>query len=176
MALDFIHSPLFKQIMRFAVTGGIAFVIDFGLLLILTELVHLDYLVSATISFIVSVWINYVLSMMWVFTPSKKQKSLTRLIMFFVLSTMGLFINNGIMWFTVEVLAISYIIGKLVATFIVMVFNYITRKILIEGRKKREAQEQHLENAAVETLDTANAMANANTVSASPAVPAAENK
>ena len=44
MALDFIHSPLFKQIMRFAVTGGIAFVIDFGLLLILTELVHLDYL------------------------------------------------------------------------------------------------------------------------------------
>ena len=89
---------------------------------------------------------------------------------------MGLFINNGIMWFTVEVLAISYIVGKLVATFIVMVFNYITRKILIEGRKKREAQDQHLENDATATLDTANVMADANTVSASPAVPAAENK
>ena len=114
--------------------------------------------------------------MMWVFTPSKKQKSLTRLIMFFVLSTMGLFINNGIMWFTVEVLAISYIIGKLVATFIVMVFNYITRKILIEGRKKREAQAEHLENDSTATLDTANAMADANTVSATAGVPATENK
>ena len=76
MALDFIHSPLFKQIMRFAVTGGIAFVIDFGLLLILTELVHLDYLVSATISFIVSVWVNYVLSMMWVFTQARSKSRL----------------------------------------------------------------------------------------------------
>ena len=80
------------------------------------------------------------------------------------------------MWFTVEVLAISYIIGKLVATFIVMVFNYITRKMLIEGRKKREAQAEHLENAAVETLDTANVMADANTLSASPAAHTAENK
>ena len=90
---------------------------------------------------------------------------------------MGLFINNGIMWFTVEVLAISYIIGKLVATFIVMVFNYITRKILIEGRKKREAQEQDaFENDSTATLNTANAMADANTVSASPVARSAENK
>lgn len=142
MSLDFLRSRQMKQILRFAVTGGLAFVIDFGLLLILTELVGLDYLYSATISFIVSVWVNYILSMMWVFTPSKKQKSLVRIIMFFVLSTMGLFINNAIMWFTVEILALSYIIGKLVATFIVMVFNYITRKILIEGRKRREHELQ----------------------------------
>ncbi len=80
MALEFIRSPLFKQIMRFAVTGGIAFVIDFGLLLILTELVHLDYLVSATISFIVSVWVNYVLSMMWVFTAYLNWASTFRLL------------------------------------------------------------------------------------------------
>lgn len=142
MFLDRFRSRQMQQIMRFAVTGGLAFVIDFGLLLLLTELVGLDYLISATISFVVSVWVNYVLSMMWVFTPSKKQKSLVRIIMFFVLSTMGLFINNAIMWFTVEILAISYIIGKLIATFIVMVFNYITRKMLIEGRKKREQEQQ----------------------------------
>ena len=39
-----------------------------------------------------------------------------------------------------EILAISYIIGKLVATFVVMVFNFVTRKILIEGKLRAQQQ------------------------------------
>lgn len=133
--------PLMLQIMRFAVVGGLAFVVDFGLLLLLTEVVGLNYLVSATISFIVSVLFNYVLSIMWVFTDKKsahhsKAYATFKVVMFFVLSTMGLLINNAIMWAFVEVLALSYIIGKLVATAVVMVFNFVTRKILIEGWKR----------------------------------------
>ena len=67
--------------------------------------------------------------------PKSKTKSAIQIILFFILSTCGLFINNGIMWFSVEILSISYIIGKLVATFVVMVFNFITRKILLEGKR-----------------------------------------
>ena len=134
-----VTNKLLLQILRFAVVGGIAFVIDFGLLLLLTEYVGFNYLLSATISFIVSVIVNYLLSIAWVFTSAKgqaksKTKSAIQIVLFFVLSTCGLFINNGIMWFSVEILAISYIIGKLVATFVVMVFNFVTRKILLEGR------------------------------------------
>lgn len=136
------HNKLLQQIMRFALVGGLAFVIDFGLLLLLTEKVGLNYLTSATISFIVSVIVNYLLSIAWVFTAHKhtkktKTKSVIQLVIFIALSVCGLLINNGIMYFSVEVLAISYIIGKLVATFVVMVFNFITRKILLEGKKTK---------------------------------------
>lgn len=143
---ELMMKPLMLQIMRFAVVGGLAFIVDFGLLLLLTEGVGLNYLVSATISFIASVLFNYVLSIMWVFTnqkptaPQSKAKSKAyatfKAVLFFALSTMGLFINNGIMWAFVELLGLSYIIGKLVATAVVMVFNFITRKILIEGWKR----------------------------------------
>ena len=143
---ELMMKPLMLQIMRFAVVGGLAFIVDFGLLLFLTEGVGLNYLVSATISFIASVLFNYVLSIMWVFTnqkptaPQSKAKSKAyatfKAVLFFALSTMGLFINNGIMWAFVELLGLSYIIGKLVATAVVMVFNFITRKILIEGWKR----------------------------------------
>lgn len=130
------QNRLVQQIFRFAVVGGLAFVVDFGLLLFLTEQVGLNYLVSATISFVASVIVNYILSITWVFTANKHKKaSVFQIVMFFVLSTCGLFINNAIMWFSVEILAISYVIGKLVATFVVMGFNFVTRKILIEGRK-----------------------------------------
>lgn len=141
---------LVQQIFRFAIVGGLAFIIDFGLLIFLTEIVGIDYLISATISFIVSVIFNYILSVYWVFTARHKKPSLFMITAFFVLSTCGLFINNGIMWFSVEVLSISYVIGKLVATVVVMIFNFITRKILIEGRRqaKKEQQERELKEAS----------------------------
>lgn len=139
--------PLMLQIMRFAVVGGLAFVVDFGLLLLLTEVVGLNYLVSATISFIVAVLFNYVLSIMWVFTSKpqaqhSKVYATFKMVLFFVLSTCGLLINNAIMWAFVELFALSYILGKLVATFVVMVFNFVTRKILIEGWKRNHQSEQ----------------------------------
>ena len=50
---------LIAQFMKFGVVGVIAFVIDYGLMVALTELVGVNYLISATISFTVSVVFNY---------------------------------------------------------------------------------------------------------------------
>ena len=61
---------LIKQIMRFGVVGASAFVIDYGLMIILTEICGINYLVSSGISFTVSVIFNYVLSVRWVFDVS----------------------------------------------------------------------------------------------------------
>ena len=58
---------LIAQIMKFGVVGVIAFAIDYGLLALLTEVFGVNYLVSATISFTVSVVFNYVASMRYVF-------------------------------------------------------------------------------------------------------------
>ena len=54
---------LIAQFMKFGVVGVIAFVIDYGLLALLTEVFGVNYLVSATISFTVSVIFNYLASM-----------------------------------------------------------------------------------------------------------------
>lgn len=151
--------PLLLQIWRFAIVGGLAFVVDFGLLLFLTEIVGLDYLVSATLSFIASVIVNYILSVLWVFTAKGKKRSVFKIVMFFVLATCGLLINNAIMWFSVEILAISYIIGKIVATFEVMVFNFITRKILIEGRLRAQRQYQSSDTSSTPSASTTNVTA-----------------
>ena len=51
---------LIKQIMKFGVVGGSAFVIDYGIMIFLTEVFHINYLISSGISFAVSVIFNYV--------------------------------------------------------------------------------------------------------------------
>ena len=128
-----LENKLFKQIIKFAVVGGLAFVIDYALLYSLTEFMNIHYLISSIISFTVSVIFNYILSIKWVFDVNKKQGT-KDFIIFVVLSTIGLGINSIIMYLMVDEMNIHYMLSKLVATFIVMVYNFITRKIFIEGR------------------------------------------
>ena len=56
----------FIQFFRYFFVGGFAFVVDYGLLVLLTEVFGLHYLVSATISFIAGLVVNYLLSTSWV--------------------------------------------------------------------------------------------------------------
>lgn len=121
------------QLMKFGVVGVIAFVIDYGLLIFLTEVFGIDYLVSATISFIVSVVFNYVASMRYVFSHRAGMSRRREFIIFVVLSVLGLIINDVGMWVGVSLLAIDYRITKIVATVIVMIWNFITRKIFLDG-------------------------------------------
>ncbi len=122
------------QIIRFGLIGGIAFVIDYGLLNFCTEVLHIYYLTSSIISFTVSVIFNYVASVKWVFSVDNGKSSGQNLTFFITFSIIGLLINQLIMWVGTDLGHIDYRITKLLATFIVMVFNYITRKIYFEKK------------------------------------------
>lgn len=124
---------LIKQILKFGVVGGIAFLIDSSLLYILTEYAKIPVLYSSVISFSVSVIFNYILSTKWVFTTKEKQ-TLKDFIIFVLLSVIGLGINQLIMYLGVDKLNIYYMIVKLFATAVVMVYNFISRKLIIEKK------------------------------------------
>lgn len=124
---------LLAQFMKFGVVGVIAFVIDYGLLALLTELFGINYLVSATISFTASVVFNYVASMRYVFMHKEGMSRRREFVIFVVLSVIGLLINNGCMWAGVELLGVHYLLTKIVATAIVMIWNFVTRKIFLDA-------------------------------------------
>lgn len=124
---------LIAQLMKFGVVGVIAFIIDYGLMVLLTEAFGVNYLLSATVSFAVSVTFNYFASMRYVFRHKEGMSKRREFVIFVVLSVIGLGINDLIMWLGTGLWGISYLITKLVATFIVMVWNFITRKIFLDA-------------------------------------------
>lgn len=124
---------LIAQLMKFGVVGVIAFIIDYGLMVLLTEAFGVDYLVSATISFAVSVTFNYFASMRYVFRHKEGMSKRREFVIFVVLSVIGLGINDLIMWLGTGLWGISYLITKLVATFLVMVWNFVTRKKFLDA-------------------------------------------
>ena len=126
------NKKILQQIIKFGVVGGSAFLIDYGVLFVLTEFFGVHYLLSGTISFTLSVIYNYVLSVKWVFDTKNSRKKSEEFIIFIVLSVIGLGINQLIRWIAVDKLQIYYMVSKIFATFIVMVYNFITRKMVLE--------------------------------------------
>lgn len=123
---------LINQILKFGVVGGIAFIIDYSVLFICTEFFGIYYLISSLISFSVSTVFNYIASIKWVFDVNQKKSQKKNFILFIVFSVIGLGLNQLIMWFGVDMLHIYYMLVKIGATAIVMVFNFITRKRFLE--------------------------------------------
>lgn len=121
-----------EQILKFGFVGGTAFLIDYGVLYLLTEFLGIHYLISSMLSFTASVIYNYILSISWVFETKKGRSKKHEFLVFLVLSVIGLGINQAIMWLAVEQLHIYYMLSKIGATAIVMVYNFITRKMFLE--------------------------------------------
>lgn len=128
-------TSLWKQIIRFAVVGGSAFLIDYSIMILLTEFFGINYLISNAISFTVSVIYNYLLSVHWVFDVNGGRSQTQDFLVFIILSVIGLGINQLIMWLCVDKIGIFYMISKIGATGVTMVYNFITRKIFLENEK-----------------------------------------
>ena len=125
---------LIAQIFKFGVVGGTAFLIDYGVLIALTELWGINYLISSGISFVVSVIYNYILSVGWVFEVDENGDKRKEFVIFIVLSLIGLGLNQLLMWVFVSMIHIFYMVAKIIVTAIVMLYNFITRKLFLEKK------------------------------------------
>ena len=133
----FDYRVLFKQFMRFAMVGLSAFGIDYLIFLLLTYVFGVFYIAASAISFIIATVYNYAMSMRYVFQGKETQTAMQQFTIFSVLSIIGLGLNQFFLWACVGLFFIPEWISKVVATFLVTIYNFITRKIFLEDKGKR---------------------------------------
>jgi putative flippase GtrA len=119
------------QLFRYTFVGGFAFLIDFGTLFTLTEYFKIHYMVSAGIAFILGLTINYSFSVKWVFKSRVMVNRLLEFILFAIIGFVGLFLNELFLWILTDILAIYYLLSKIITTIIVYFWNFFARKILL---------------------------------------------
>ena len=143
---------LFAQIIKFGFVGGLCFLIDFVISTALFHLlIHITSRSTATAiggfaGFTISVVVNYVLSMKFVFERKEDMSRKKEFVIFVILSVIGLGVNEAILLAcsaiyegsTVLMAAFSdtlwFAVSKVIATAIVMVYNFISRKIFLEKK------------------------------------------
>ena len=122
---------LLVQFVRYFFVGGFAFVVDFGLLYILTEYARLHYLLSATLSFIAGLLVNYIISYLWVFNGSKFKNRLVEFLFFAAIGVVGLALNDALIWLFTDCIGTHYMFSKIVAAAMVYLWNFFARKDLV---------------------------------------------
>lgn len=138
---------LMEQILKFGVVGFICFLIDFGITTGFTNILGIHYLVSKFLGFVVSAIVNYILSIKFVFTQKKEMDKKKEFTVFLILSAFGLLINEIVMYVCIDGIyvhsaflqkkisdGLMVSISSVVATGIVMVYNFISRKLFLERK------------------------------------------
>lgn len=127
----FSSTERFWEVFRFLLVGGGCFLLEYGLLFALTEYGGLNPLVSAPIAFTVSLVVNYILCVYVVFHAEQQSKK--QMALFALTSIIGLGINQVVMWFFIDIIGIWYMFAKVVASAVVMVWNYFTKRYVLHG-------------------------------------------
>ncbi|MCF7815161.1 MAG: GtrA family protein [Candidatus Cloacimonetes bacterium] len=122
------------QFFRYVIVGGLAFIIDYISLYLLTEFLNIYYLLSAAISFIMGLIVNYIISIKWVFQTSE-QKSRIQFFVYGLIGVIGLGLNELIIWLLTDKADLFYMHSKLVAAVIVLLWNFLARRKLMMREK-----------------------------------------
>ena len=147
------HRTLF-EIFRFLIVGGFATIIDMFVMGIVIYFFQpnsypkffdvffkaennpssLSTVVGTGAGFLVGLIFNYVFSIIFVYEESGNSKTMKGFTLFSFLSVIGLFIHIAGMYLLFSVCGVNEWIVKCVLTVIVLIYNYVTRKIFIFRR------------------------------------------
>lgn len=125
------------QFLRYFVTGGLAFVVDFGVFALALYYFDAHYLVANLIGLMGGNVVNYLLSIGWVFTAQKRTMEKHRFLeitVFVLISLVGMALNEFLMFVFVGLLVLQEMISKIGAAIIVLLYNFFARKYILFKR------------------------------------------
>lgn len=128
---------LIRQFSRYVVVGGLAFIVDFSVLYLLTEKAGLHYLVSATVGFLAGLVTNYLLCVAWIFDFRALSNKAHEFLVFGIIGIAGLLLNNLLLYLFTEFVAFHYLISKSLAAILILLFNFSLRRSLLFSDRGR---------------------------------------
>ena len=125
---------IFIQLFRYVFVGGTAFAVDFFFLYFFSDICGIYYLISAVLSFIISVLVNYIMSTKWVFNQDNIENKVLEFNLFILISTIGLGFTEILLYFFTDIIGMYYLISKIISAIIVLFWNFLARRVMFYGK------------------------------------------
>lgn len=126
--LDLFKHKSVRQFIKFGIVGLGGTLVDWVVYFILTRYFGTFYLIAKTISFVLAAVNNYIFNRIWTF-KSKDKNIAKEFLKFFVVSVVGLIFNLLIMKLAVVNLKLNDLIGLVLATSAVTLWNFFANKL-----------------------------------------------
>lgn len=114
--------------------------VNIGFLYLFTDIVGLVYWISGAIAFVISITASFFLHRIFTFEYDKEGTAHGQYAGFFLVSLVNLFVNEGILVFSVEALDLHYLVGQALGSIVVAFTGYFIYKHVI-FREKRNITE-----------------------------------
>ena len=122
---------IFIQVFRYVLSGALAYGVDYCSLIVFVEIFKIYYLTAALVAFLLGSITAYILNVRWVFDKRTFKNRYFEISIFIVIGVVGLILNQYIIWFFTENVNFHYLFSKLVATMIVVIWNFFARKYIL---------------------------------------------
>jgi len=135
-----IYKQLLHEFFRYVLVGGIAFFVDFSVLylsrtLFFSHMGHTGILFAAAFGFTAGLVFNYIFSLLFVFKQvdeNAKRRKIRSFVLFVIIGIIGLLITELCMYIGIYLFGQEwYLVVKIFTAGIVLLWNYIGRKVLI---------------------------------------------
>ncbi len=120
---------------RYIFVGGLAFIVDSSILFVL-EYNGLHYLLATAIAFTIGLFVNFILAKKLVFTEKATvNKFQGEFFIYGLVGLIGLLITEGLMYLLTGLQGVYFMISKVIVAIIVLIWNFMARKILLYRNK-----------------------------------------
>ncbi|MEP7070252.1 MAG: GtrA family protein [Usitatibacter sp.] len=113
--------------------GGAAACVDIGLFMLFAQGFGWPYLRVAAGGFVAATLVNYFLGVRFVFVSGARFRRRWELALVFLVSAVGLVLNQLILAAGVEMAYFPLLLAKLTATGVVFFWNYFARRLVVFG-------------------------------------------
>ena len=116
------------------VVGGISAAVDISFFFVFAKLLGFNYLVVATIGFVIATLVNYALSIRFVFISGVRFRKHKEIALVYLVSAAGLAVNLFVLFVAASVAGLELMLSKVIATGTVFLWNFLTRNYFIFRR------------------------------------------
>lgn len=128
------YFPIFKKLRKlskYLFFSVLATLSDIIVLYLLTDILGIYYLVSATFSYIVGMFIAFFGNLKYTFEKNHKKKVSIQFINFTIISLIGLGLNIVFMKFFTDSLGVWYMLSKIITVGLIFFIKYFMHKRIV---------------------------------------------
>ncbi len=125
--------PLAKQFSLFTLVGAVGSVAHYLLLIVLVELADSDAVITSMAGALLGAIINYLLNHRYTFRSDRRHRE--ALPRFLAVAAVGFALNALLMWLGVDVAGLHYLLAQVLATVLVLVWNWLGNRLWTFARE-----------------------------------------
>lgn len=128
--------PRLAKVFRYVISGGIATFVDFIFLYFFTDFLHIWYLLSAIVAFILAFFVSFFLQKYWTFGDDSSDRVHKQMIIYLSVAGTNLCVNTLLMYLFVHYVNLHYMVAQfIISGFIAISSFFIFREVVFKKKK-----------------------------------------